>query len=122
MHCTIPGATCIAATALTLAVAQGAAQQAGGCFAGTDFTGQPVRMELVAEQIGELFEIYGILMGPGIGSMQLKADGWSGVGRLFRGHEFEADALYIQLSDFTGTSVVLTVEGYGTVPFSAIGC
>ena len=56
------------------------------------------------------------------GVFQLKADGWSGAGRMFRRYEGEADALYISITDYTGSSLMLHVEGFGSFPFQAVAC
>lgn len=99
-----------------------AAETAQGCFAGTDATGQPARMFLIAERYGQYYEVFGQLVTISFGTLRIKADGWSGAGRLFRNHEGEADALYIRISEYSGTSLVLSVEGYGRFPFRAVPC
>jgi hypothetical protein len=99
-----------------------AAQQWAGCFAGADATGAPARLALQAERYGDYFEIYGSVASPSIGVMQIKADGWSGAGRMFRNHEGEGGAVYIHILDYTGAGLVLRVEGWGDFPFRAVGC
>ena len=112
-----------AALALALGCATPvAAQQSQGCFVGADAVGAPAQLVLQAEQYGESFEVWGQVSSPTIGVMQIKADGWSGAGRLFRGHEGEAGALYVQITDFTAQGLVLQVEGYGSFPFRAVAC
>jgi hypothetical protein len=45
-----------------------------------------------------------------------------GAGRMFRRYEGEADALYISITDYTGSSLMLHVEGFGSFPFQAEAC
>lgn len=98
------------------------AETSQGCFSGRDATGQPAWMALTAERYGDYYEIYGQISTTGSGTFLIKADGWSGAGRMFRRHEGEADALYIMITDYTGNSLVLEVEGYGRFPFRAVSC
>ena len=77
---------------------------------------------LAQERYGDYYGIFGVIRSAAIGTMQVKADGWSGAGRMFRGHEYESGALYIQISDYTGSSLVLSVEGYGSFPFQMTRC
>jgi hypothetical protein len=98
------------------------AQQQQACFIGNDHTGGPARLLLVAERYGDYFELFGRLSSSAVGTMQLKADGWSGAGRMFRGHEYESGALYIQISDYTGSSFILSVDGYGRFQFRQTRC
>ena len=114
-------------TALLIALAVGgtggaSAQQWAGCFAGADAAGAPARLALQAERYGDYFEIRGTVASPTVGVMQLKADGWSGAGRMFRNHEGESGATYIQILDFTDAGFVLRVEGWGDFPFRSAGC
>ena len=97
-------------------------EQEQGCFVGRDNTGSSAILWLSAERIGDYFEISGTIRSPAVGTMQLKADGWSGAGRMFRGHEYESGALFIEISDYTGSSLVLSVEGYGSFPFQRTRC
>jgi hypothetical protein len=99
-----------------------AAQTQQGCFSGQDATGQPAFIALTAERFGEYFEIYGQISTTSNGVFQLKADGWSGAGRMFRQYEGEAGAQYINISDYTGSSLMLHVEGFGSFPFRAVSC
>ncbi|MBK6512382.1 MAG: hypothetical protein IPG06_24995 [Haliea sp.] len=99
-----------------------AAQTQQGCFSGLDATGQPAWIALTAERYGDYFEIYGQIKTTANGVFQLKADGWSGAGRMFRRYEGEADALYISITDYTGSSLMLHVEGFGSFPFQAVAC
>ncbi len=98
------------------------AQQAQACYIGEDYQGGQAILRLVSERIGDSFEIYGVFQSAAVGTLQLKADGWSGAGRMFRGHEYESGAIYIQISDYTGSSLVLGVEGYGRFPFRQSAC
>ncbi|MEE8370915.1 MAG: hypothetical protein V3R73_02130 [Sphingomonadales bacterium] len=98
------------------------AQQQQACYIGRDQNGAQMILRLVSERYGDYYEIYGQLISQSFGTMQVKADGWSGAGRMFRGQEGEAGALYIQISDYTGTALVLGVEGYGRFPFQQTGC
>ena len=81
-----------------------AAQQAQACYVGQDYQGGQATLRLISERYGDSFEIYGTFRSAAVGTMQLKADGWSGAGRMFRGHEFESGAIYIQISEYTGQS------------------
>ena len=98
------------------------AQQAQACYMGEDYQGGPAILRLVSERLGDSFEIYGVFQSAAVGSMQLKADGWSGAGWMFRRHEYESGAIFIQISDYTGSSLVLGVEGYGRFPFRQTPC
>lgn len=98
------------------------AQTSHGCFAGQDASGQPAWMALTAERYGDYYEVYGQVSTTGFGEFRIKADGWSGAGRMFRRHEGEADAVYIKITDYTGSSLVLHVEGYGSFPFTVTPC
>lgn len=111
-----------AAGALIASATPAPAQQAAACYVGRDYTGGEARLEVVAERYGDFFEIYGTLRSAAVGTMRLKADGWSGAGRLFRAHEYESGALYIRISQYTGQSFVLEVEGYGSYPFQQTAC
>ncbi|MEQ1950503.1 hypothetical protein [Mesorhizobium sp. CN2-181] len=106
----------------TAGVTESAAQQSQGCFAGTDAAGAPARMILQAERVGESFEVWGQISSRTIGVMQIKADGWSGAGRLFRGHEYESGALFIRITNYSAQGFVLEVQDYGRFPFSAVPC
>ncbi len=115
----------LALSALVLAGALAApsrAQEHVGCFVGRDATGGTAMLQLSAEKYGDFFEVYGVVRSAAIGQMQLKADGWSGAGRMFYRHEYEGGAMYIQISDYTGSSLVLSVEGYGNFPFQRTRC
>ncbi len=98
------------------------AQQAQACYVGQDYQGGQAILRLISERIGDYFEIYGVFQSSAVGTMQLKADGWSGAGRMFRSHEYEAGAIFIQISDYTGAGLVLGVEGYGRFPFQQTAC
>lgn len=98
------------------------AEQAQGCFVGRDYTGGTAVLQLVAERYGDYYEVFGTVRSNAVGMMRVKADGWSGAGRMFRGHEYEGGALYIQISDYTGSSLVLSVEGYGSFRFRRTRC
>lgn len=98
------------------------AQQQQGCFVGRDHTGGSAALWLSTERYGDYYGILGALRSVTVGTMRIKADGWSGAGRMFRGHEYESGALYIQISDYTGSSLVLWVEGYGRFPFRKTRC
>ena len=98
------------------------AQQAQACYIGEDYQGGQAILRLVSERIGDYFEIYGLFQSAAVGTMQLKADGWSGTGRMFRSHEYETGAIFIQISDYTGAGLVLGVEGYGRFPFHQTAC
>lgn len=112
----------LALLSVGLCTVDSAAQQSQGCFSGTDAAGAPARMVLQVERYGEFFEVWGQVSSQTIGVMQIKADGWSGAGRLFRRYEDESGSLYIQISDFNAQGLVLRVEGYGQFPFRAVPC
>jgi hypothetical protein len=98
------------------------AETAEGCFAGSDASGQPARIQLTAERYGDYYEVYGQIATTSFGAFRIKADGWSGAGRMYRRHEGEAGAVYIRINNFTGSSFQLDVEGYGRFPFRAVIC
>ena len=98
------------------------AETTQGCFAGKDATGQPAFISLTAERYGDYYEVVGQVSTTSDGTFRIKADGWSGAGRMFRRHEGEADAVYIRITDYTGTALVLHVEGFGSFPFKAVRC
>jgi hypothetical protein len=98
------------------------AQQQQACYVGQDYQGGQAILRLVSERYGDSYEIYGVFQSAAVGTMQLKADGWSGAGRMFQSHEYESGAIYIQISDYTGSSFVLAVEDYGRFPFQQTNC
>lgn len=115
--------TLVVALALAaLGASAAAAQQWSGCFAGADANGAPAHLALQAERYGEYFEVWGTVASASVGVLRLKADGWSGAGRMFRNHEGEAGATYIELLDFTGAGLVLRIDGWGDFPFRAAPC
>jgi len=97
-------------------------QQQQQCFVGNDATGGAAYLYLVSEKVGDYFEIFGTLKSSAVGTMRLKADGWSGAGRMYRKYEYESGALYIQISNYTGSSLVLSVDEYGEFPFHNTPC
>ena len=97
-------------------------QQEQGCFVGRDHTGGSAMLWLAAERYGNYYEIFGTIRSAAVGTLRLKADGWSGAGRMFRGHEDESGALFIQISNYTGSSLHLSIEGYGSFPFQRTRC
>jgi hypothetical protein len=105
-----------------LAIAPAEAQRQHGCFVGRGHTGQPTYLRLVAERYRNSYEIYGTISSAAIGTMRIKADGWSGAGRLFSRHEFEGGALQIRITNYTGTGLSLWVERYGTFGFRRTRC
>ena len=109
-------------TIAMIGAADAAAQQSQDCFVGRDLQGAPAQMVLQAERYGDFFEVFGRIASTNIGAMQIKADGWSGAGRMFRRHEFEGDAMFIQISDYTAFGLVLHVDGFGSFPFRTVAC
>jgi hypothetical protein len=107
---------------VALASAPGAAQQWSGCFVGQDYTGAPTQIAVFAERYNDWFEIGGQIHSASIGLLRFKADGHSGAGRLFSGHEYEAGALYIHVIDLNENVFVLEVEGYGVFQFRRANC
>jgi hypothetical protein len=99
-----------------------AAQQWSACFAGQDYAGAPTQIAVFAERYNDWFEISGQIYSTSIGRMRFKADGHSGAGRLFSGHEYESGALYIQVRDLNESVFVLEVEGYGVFRFRRANC
>ncbi len=99
-----------------------AAQQWRACFAGQDYTGAPTQIAVFAERYNDWFEIGGQIYSTSIGRMQFKADGHSGAGRLFSGHEHESGALYVRVLDLNENVFVLEVEGYGVFRFRRANC
>ncbi|MCI0734216.1 MAG: hypothetical protein L0Y38_10405 [Methylococcaceae bacterium] len=100
----------------------GQGQQVYECFVGTDYAGGSAILSLATERYGDYYEVMGTIRSAAAGTMQIKADGWFGAGRMFRGYEYESGALYIKISDYTGSSVVISVEGYGSFPFQRTHC
>lgn len=98
------------------------AQQWGACFVGADHAGQPAQVALQVERYGDWFEIFGSIVSATVGQLRFKADGHSGAGRLFSGHEDEAGALYISVLDLNEQAFVLEVEGYGVFQFARSDC
>ena len=99
-----------------------AAAQQQGCFVGVDAAGGQARMILQVERYGEFFEVWGQVASQSIGVMKIKADGHSGAGRIYRNHEYESGALFIQISNFSAQGLVLEVQGYGRFPFRTVPC
>lgn len=107
---------------LVLGISSARAETRTGCFAGADATGQPARMILTAERYGDYYEVFGQIATASFGNLRIKADGWSGAGRMFRNHEGEAGAIFISISDFSAAGLMLHVDGYGSFPFRTTGC
>lgn len=99
-----------------------AADEMSGCFTGQDQLGATTRMALRAERIGDYFEIFGQVMSPNIGVMKIKADGWSGAGRMYYQHEYESGAYYIKISNYSASGLLLEVKGFGHFPFYTSAC
>ena len=102
--------------------APAAAQQWAACFAGQDYTGAPTQVAVFAERYNDWFEIGGQIRSASIGLLRFKADGHSGAGRLFSGHEYESGALYIHVLDLNENVFVLEVESYGVFQFRRANC
>lgn len=98
------------------------AEVVSGCFTGQDQQGATVNALLQAERIGDYFEVYGKFTSPNIGVMKLKADGWSGAGRLFVNHEYESGAVFIKITNYSDAGFLLIVEGVGNFPFYSTAC
>ncbi len=113
-----------AVTIVSVAFAVGAlAQQQSGCFAGRDHLGAPAKVYVSVERYGDWFEIAGQIYSSGANQIyNFKADGNSGAGRLFGGHEYEAGALYISVQNLTEAEFVLQVESYGVFRFRRSQC
>jgi hypothetical protein len=106
---------------LLLCAADAMASGDRGCFAGRDASGGPALMTLVSERYGNYFELRGHVRTSRAGVLQIKVDGWSGAGRMFRSQEFEGGALYVRLEG-NANALVLHVEGDGSFPFRRIAC
>ena len=109
------------ATAVLYSINSGAAVTSG-CFTGMDQQGATIHAALQAERIGDYFEVSGNFTSPNIGVMRLKADGWSGAGRLFVNHEYESGAVFIKITNYSETGFLLIVDGAGNFPFSSSAC
>ena len=105
-----------------IAISSAHAQKQQGCYIGRDHSGNQVVLRLVAEKIRNSFEIYGTLRSSSFGTMRVKADGWSGNGRIFRRHEYESGAKFVRISNYTGTRFTFSVQGIGSFPFQQAGC
>lgn len=99
------------------------AQQQNGCFIGKDHLGYPAKAYVSVEHYGDWYEIAGQIYSSGANRVyRFKADGHSGAGRLYGGHEYEAGALYISLQKLTDSDFVLQVESYGIFYFRRTRC
>ena len=111
---------------LVLAFAVGpnaTAQQQSGCFVGKDHFGHPAKVYISVERYGEWYEVAGNIYSSGANRVyKFKADGQSGAGRLYEGHEYESGALYISVQKLTETDFVLQVESYGVFYFRRARC
>ncbi len=99
------------------------AYQQSGCYVGKDHHGYPAKAYVSVERYGDWFEIAGQIYSSGENRVyRFKADGHSGAGRLFQGHEYESGALYISVQSLTETNFVLQVESYGVFYFRRARC
>lgn len=98
------------------------AQQWSACFAGRDHLGQPTHVVVLVERYNDWFEIAGQITSSSVGRLRFKADGHSGAGRMFSGHEHEAGGVYIDVLDLNDAAFVLEVEGYGVFRFQRSRC
>lgn len=124
MHSTMKPWFAVAIVSVALAAgAPALAQQQSGCFAGRDHLGAPAKVYVSVERYGDWFEIAGQIYSSGANQIyKFKADGHSGAGRLFGGHEYEAGALYINVQNLTEAEFVLQVESYGVFHFRRSPC
>lgn len=99
------------------------AQQQSGCFIGKDHLGYPAKVYISVERYEDWYEIAGQIYSSGANRVyRFKADGHSGAGRLYGGHEYEAGALYINVQELTESDFVLQVETYGIFYFRRARC
>lgn len=108
----------------TFAVAPNAtAQQQSGCFVGKDHLGYPSKVYVSVERYNNWYEVAGQIYSSGANRVyKFKADGHSGAGRLYEGHEYESGALYISVQKLTESNFVLQVESYGVFYFRRARC
>ncbi|MGI9408792.1 MAG: hypothetical protein ACR2OV_01875 [Hyphomicrobiaceae bacterium] len=93
------------------------------CFIGRDHTGGVAQMKLVNERYGKYNEVFGVIRSRALGTMRIKANGWSGDGRIFRGHEHEGGARFIRIEGYNGRSLRLRVDGFRRIfPFQSKPC
>ncbi|MGF1446625.1 MAG: hypothetical protein ACFBRM_10550 [Pikeienuella sp.] len=91
------------------------------CFVGQDAGGGAVRMALEEFRARHFWEYTGRVSSTTAGVWQIKADGHSGAGRIFKRHEYDNTARFIQLTR-RGEGVSLAVEGWGTVILGPTRC
>lgn len=99
------------------------AEQWSGCFVGSDLAGGQAFAAVGAERYSDWFEIMGQIQSTGMGRVyNFKADGHSGAGRLYVGHEYEAGAVYVQILDLSDRHFALEVEGHGVLRLERTSC
>ena len=102
---------------------QSLAEQWSGCYVGSDLVGGQAFAAVGAERYNNWFEIMGRIQSTGMGRVyNFKADGHSGAGRLYVGHEYESGAVYVQIKDLSDRQFVLEVEGHGVLQLSRTSC
>jgi len=99
------------------------AQQQSGCFAGRDHFGSPAKAMVNLERYGDWFQITGQIHSSGTNTLyQFSVDGHSGSGRLYQRHEYESDAVYMDIISLTEQVFVFEIEGYGRFVFRRVRC
>ncbi len=121
------GSPKLLASAVLMALAwphsQSFAEQWSGCYAGSDLVGGQAFAAVGAERYNNWFEIMGQIQSTGMGRVyNFKADGHSGAGRLYVGHEYESGAVYVQIRDLSDRQFVLEVEGHGVLQLRRTNC
>ncbi len=99
------------------------AQQQSGCFTGKDLDGYTVNAFVSVEQYGDWFQIYGQIYSAAENILyKFSADGHSGAGRMYQNHEYEAGAMYIDISNLTEQGFELNIDSYGSVSLQRTEC
>ena len=99
------------------------AAQRTQCFVGRDHAGGVAQMRLVNERYGRYNEVFGVVRSRALGTMKIKANGWTGDGRMFRRHEYESGARFIKFVGYNGRSFKLRVDGFRrNFPFQSMPC
>lgn len=121
-----PSLRLVASTALVASLAGMSdvrSEQWSACFSGSDLAGGQAFAAVGAERYGDWFEIMGWIQSTGMGrAYNFKADGHSGAGRLYVGHEYESGAVYIQIRALSDGQFVMEVEGHGVLQLRRTNC
>lgn len=92
------------------------------CFQSTDALGGVSDTALYFAQSASFFEIFGRIGSENFGKANIKVEGYSGAGKIYKEHEYESGAIFVAMSQLTGSSFQLKIGDYGTYVYTAVPC